>query len=503
MATPDLPLEVWLLILSYLGPADAKAFRRMIGVNRNFFELGMNSLYETMRLEAGDANTIRRFTQLKHSNISRRVRYLLIDPLFLPKSSWSYERSVPVIPQKPAIFRYQLLSLVNEVKAAISVDLIGDILYAAKRGIKSCNNLREIQVTLHDRVMTPAFLDFASSVWSNKLVAQSLEKIKISTTTPRLPVLLKPITAHAHNLTNLLECDISFLSTAHIPTPEENRSVTVPLQCFLQAMETIGTQVTSSTVLEIRGDVLRASAPPLPTINNQVLSLHFLNATLSGSSKTVPFVNVQAHSVKQLNLRSIYWNSEIDPWGYVDQSCAGFVLSEGKDRFEALRLPFLENLHITIERWGPGLGRLSQYLGQKHPFFSTLPVVAPRLKSLTLLGPYFADVQADIFLTLIADGYDRHGQSGSIQHFEFTCNKLTAEMCILLSSRMAYLTSLVIHQRDLGAIARDQTTSSFFGITECPRFDDWRLEHLRITKRKVQLDDEDKCVCGNGNWRLS
>jgi len=44
---PDLPLEIWIEILSYLPRGFV---RRMIGINRLLFELGMNEIYKEVYL---------------------------------------------------------------------------------------------------------------------------------------------------------------------------------------------------------------------------------------------------------------------------------------------------------------------------------------------------------------------------------------------------------------------------------------------------------------------
>jgi len=44
---PDLPLEIWMEILSYLPRGFV---RRMIGINRLLFELGMNEIYKEVYL---------------------------------------------------------------------------------------------------------------------------------------------------------------------------------------------------------------------------------------------------------------------------------------------------------------------------------------------------------------------------------------------------------------------------------------------------------------------
>lgn len=62
MHTPDLPVELWLEILTYLPRS---ALHKLIGVNRTLFELALNDLYEEVRLISDDKDMAKTFNQLK------------------------------------------------------------------------------------------------------------------------------------------------------------------------------------------------------------------------------------------------------------------------------------------------------------------------------------------------------------------------------------------------------------------------------------------------------
>ncbi|KIM44158.1 hypothetical protein M413DRAFT_68076 [Hebeloma cylindrosporum] len=62
MPSSDLPLELWIEILSYLPRT---ALHRMIGVNRLLFELALNDLYEEVRFISNDKEMLKTFKQLK------------------------------------------------------------------------------------------------------------------------------------------------------------------------------------------------------------------------------------------------------------------------------------------------------------------------------------------------------------------------------------------------------------------------------------------------------
>ena len=62
MPTPDLPLELWLEILSYLPRS---ALHTMIGVNRVLFELALDEKYEEIRFIADNVEMEKMFWQLE------------------------------------------------------------------------------------------------------------------------------------------------------------------------------------------------------------------------------------------------------------------------------------------------------------------------------------------------------------------------------------------------------------------------------------------------------
>ena len=62
MPTSDLPVELWLEILTYLPRSTP---HKLIGVNRTLFELALNDLYEEDRLISDDKDMDKTFKQLK------------------------------------------------------------------------------------------------------------------------------------------------------------------------------------------------------------------------------------------------------------------------------------------------------------------------------------------------------------------------------------------------------------------------------------------------------
>ena len=61
-SNPDLPIELWLEILSYLPRA---FILRMMGINRVFFNLALLEKYQEVRFINDDQRTLAIFEQLK------------------------------------------------------------------------------------------------------------------------------------------------------------------------------------------------------------------------------------------------------------------------------------------------------------------------------------------------------------------------------------------------------------------------------------------------------
>ena len=60
--TPDLPVELWIEILSYLPRT---ALHKLIGVNRFLFELALDDIYEELRFIENDKETEKIFLQME------------------------------------------------------------------------------------------------------------------------------------------------------------------------------------------------------------------------------------------------------------------------------------------------------------------------------------------------------------------------------------------------------------------------------------------------------
>ena len=106
-----------------------------------------------------------------------------------------------------------LRNLAKNPSSVVSKDPLHDstfgILEAAKKAVRSCINLREITIVLHDHALTPLFMSFLYSMWASESIGAQLQKLTIDTTVVKLPLLLNPIVKHSGALLNLVEFDLN------------------------------------------------------------------------------------------------------------------------------------------------------------------------------------------------------------------------------------------------------------------------------------------------------
>ncbi|KAJ3571204.1 hypothetical protein NP233_g3905 [Leucocoprinus birnbaumii] len=151
----DLPYEIWDEICSYLPAGYAV---KMIGVNRYFFEVGMNSIYGTVCIsDIGDKEQSKALNQLKSfPDLALRVRHLRLSPSFLPLCNHEGEPAVH-LPSRTS-------ALVKQMSEALS----------------NCVNLEELEMNFHFfRAPTTDFLACLSHLVDK--VSSSLIHLKVVT----------------------------------------------------------------------------------------------------------------------------------------------------------------------------------------------------------------------------------------------------------------------------------------------------------------------------------
>ncbi|KAG2018218.1 hypothetical protein CC2G_007665 [Coprinopsis cinerea AmutBmut pab1-1] len=89
----ELPLEIWFLITEFFTDED---LYNVIGVNRFFFNLGMNKKYREVTLDTGDRKIRRWLVRVSDQGIASRIRRLIlhIHPVNEPAPQEQSQRSL-------------------------------------------------------------------------------------------------------------------------------------------------------------------------------------------------------------------------------------------------------------------------------------------------------------------------------------------------------------------------------------------------------------------------
>ncbi|KAF9467636.1 hypothetical protein BDZ94DRAFT_1248606 [Collybia nuda] len=152
----DLPLEVWLQIIS-LNPL--RETRKLLGVSRVLFEYVMDDIYREVMLIPSDHSgpNLKTLFQISQPSIACRIEYLYIQPQFA------------------------LSSLVH----------VNKLIQRALDAIVHFKGVRELYLHLHDLPTVPSFSTFLKHMWST--LGPRLQRLTINTTWAKLPVLLESI----------------------------------------------------------------------------------------------------------------------------------------------------------------------------------------------------------------------------------------------------------------------------------------------------------------------
>ncbi|KAG5635868.1 hypothetical protein H0H81_009826 [Sphagnurus paluster] len=197
--TPDLPVELWLEILSMLP---AHSVRKMMGISRILFEMAMDDIYQELHFESDGDQMLRTFQQLQYPNLARRVQHFYIRPNFLPGAevcgrAERISKKFLCIPIGSST-RYESPPSRKSLQQSIST------LEFAKGTISHLLNVQAVTIVLHDLAVTPvpSFVPFLHVLFSS--LGHNLRKLTLNLTLPKLPIVLdSKISRELHALVDL------------------------------------------------------------------------------------------------------------------------------------------------------------------------------------------------------------------------------------------------------------------------------------------------------------
>ncbi|TFK70984.1 hypothetical protein BDN72DRAFT_895964 [Pluteus cervinus] len=210
---PDLPIELWLDILSYLPPGST---RKLLGVNRTFFELAMNEIYQRISFTEDNDEIQKTFDQLRNPTIAKRVRRLYLSPHIhvVP----AYQRQLP----SPGFISSFIKGLDEEIRnwlpfpetplattardRGISLPWISPLtkpshnfLLQATEALSACSELRELcifprSIALEDGPIPPPFGTLLSNIWGTH--ATRLKRFDLFVTPAEIPFIVNSFDVH-------------------------------------------------------------------------------------------------------------------------------------------------------------------------------------------------------------------------------------------------------------------------------------------------------------------
>ncbi|XP_006462496.1 hypothetical protein AGABI2DRAFT_119352 [Agaricus bisporus var. bisporus H97] len=167
---PELPFEIWGEIHSYLTPDESK---KLIGVNRYFFEAGMDEIYKEIRVYNVDDNRI--LQQLQDPSIAARVKRINMVCYFLPPC----DKDGKPLPQR------------SPCESECS-----EFLKTSITALYNCKNLKSLTIFLHhSRAITAPFRNFISNLVSK--TGSGLQELSLTMTVQHVRFLEALLTAQS------------------------------------------------------------------------------------------------------------------------------------------------------------------------------------------------------------------------------------------------------------------------------------------------------------------
>ncbi|EKM76366.1 hypothetical protein AGABI1DRAFT_131451 [Agaricus bisporus var. burnettii JB137-S8] len=167
--TPDLPLELWMEVLSYLPPG---YIRRLLPINRQLFHLAMEDKYEKLEVISADLRTLER--------IRCNNPFVIFENICLPLHGRSpiglqYVRRLEIRssphPYDNSRFLSPLGCRTNQSTEPTT------LIQALRDALLHCARLEEVTLYLYDLEWKPAFSSLMSALLSQK--GGSLQKLYI------------------------------------------------------------------------------------------------------------------------------------------------------------------------------------------------------------------------------------------------------------------------------------------------------------------------------------
>ena len=342
-----------------------------------------------------------------------------------------------------------LRNLAKSPSSMVSKDPLHDptygILEAAKKAVRSCPNLRDITIVLHDHALTPLFVSFLDYLWASDSLGAQLRKLTIDTTVVKLPQLLDPIITRSWALLGLVEFDLNLSISRIDETPTEWKLAQDAILSFLIGFRCQLTSFSFSSLILCNLADLFETFPRLPNLKKIEFRGIFNAQTFPRTNGFTEFISQHAshlnHLVIKPQARRLSLNSSDNTYSFWVNEDNIEHRSEGRHSFSHIVLPRLKVLNVGLRdrqmlwpEW-----QTATYESRNQSLLPKLSRVTPRLKTLIITDISLSYVR----ISALVNSLQREGGCG-LEELTFICDSIFPQLFDLLSTNLPHLKALTV-----------------------------------------------------------
>jgi hypothetical protein len=370
----------------------------------------------------------------------------LIRPAFLPGIDEEVESNLE---RKLALSYNYFKNLAKSPSSLISRDPLHDptfeVLDAAKNAVKSCPNLREITIVLHDHALTPLFVSFLGSMWSSGSLGPTLRKLTIDTTVVKLPQLLNPLIKRPGALPNLVEFNVNISISRLEESRTEWRLARDVIQSFLWEFRRLLTSFALSSLVLCDLAALFETFPHISNLKKFEFRGIFNSKTFPYTDGFTEFISKQRshldHLVIKPQTRQLSINSSDTTYSFWVNEDNIEHQSTGLHSFSHLVLPKLKVLNVGLRDIHPAWphGPPATHEARNQPLLPNLSRVTPKLRALIITDVSLSYLR----VSSLVKSLQREGFCG-LEELNFICDSLSPQLFDLLSKHLPRLKLLTV-----------------------------------------------------------
>lgn len=360
-----------------------------------------------------------------------------------------------------------LTSIKNGIKRATSTstaseeetsDPSAEILKAASQAVKSCRNLHEISLIIHDHTLTLSFTHFLKSLWASDSVGPCLHSLMLDTTVSKLPLLLNPLTKRAASLPNLSSLDINISISRFAQSKSDWQAASNALEHFLKAFSGSLSSFAFSSLVGSDINALFGTFPKLPMLTSFEFRSVFNAYTFPNAEDFTRFVRWHAQTLTTLVIkpraRSATGSSSDDSYAVWLHHPPAMHTTGRLCSLTQLVLPKLRTLDVGLrEVWStrtPG----NQTQNTDFGFLPNLTRVTPGLTKLVITD---AKLSAQRVMALL-DMLEAQEGGSPLEELVFSTHAVYPQLFDRLARALPRLRALTIECTHYRASASDEET---------------------------------------------